>query len=164
MKNVKVFTRRCHDWTKRFRKIVHDAFLISSSSAIIDGDHACSGRYRRRAHFAFASEASRANLKAFSRSRLSWKARCARSCSVMALAASASLNTLRASRAAGVIAFRSNVSLILNPWLQFSDVSEIPQPFDSEGFFVGWGLSGEIADDLFSRQSLFFSAGFTMIP
>jgi hypothetical protein len=32
----------------------------------------------------------------------------------MALAASASLNTLRASRSAGVITFRSNVSLILS--------------------------------------------------
>jgi hypothetical protein len=39
----------------------------------------------------------------------------ARSYSVLALAASASLNNLRASRSAGVITFRSNVSLILNP-------------------------------------------------
>jgi bifunctional non-homologous end joining protein LigD len=36
--NVSVFTRRGNDWTKRFRKIAHDAFLISASSAIIDGE------------------------------------------------------------------------------------------------------------------------------
>jgi bifunctional non-homologous end joining protein LigD len=36
--NVRVFTRRGNDWTKRFRKIAHDAFLISASSAIIDGE------------------------------------------------------------------------------------------------------------------------------
>jgi bifunctional non-homologous end joining protein LigD len=33
-----VFTRNGHDWTKRFKKIAHDAFLISASSAIIDGE------------------------------------------------------------------------------------------------------------------------------
>jgi len=36
--DVKVFTRRGNDWTRRFRKIAHDAFLISASSAIIDGE------------------------------------------------------------------------------------------------------------------------------
>jgi bifunctional non-homologous end joining protein LigD len=36
--NVSVFTRRGNDWTRRFRKIAHDAFLISTSSAIIDGE------------------------------------------------------------------------------------------------------------------------------
>jgi bifunctional non-homologous end joining protein LigD len=36
--DVKVFTRRGNDWTKRFRKIANDAFLISASSAIIDGE------------------------------------------------------------------------------------------------------------------------------
>jgi bifunctional non-homologous end joining protein LigD len=36
--NVSVFTRRGNDWTRRFRKIAHDAFLISASSAIIDGE------------------------------------------------------------------------------------------------------------------------------
>ena len=36
--NVSVFTRRGNDWTKRFRKIAHDAFLINASSAIIDGE------------------------------------------------------------------------------------------------------------------------------
>jgi bifunctional non-homologous end joining protein LigD len=36
--NVRVFTRRGNDWTKRFRKIANDAFLISASSAIIDGE------------------------------------------------------------------------------------------------------------------------------
>ena len=67
---------------------------------------------RNVAHFAFASSASRASLKALNRSLFAWKAFCARSCSVMALAASASLKTLRASRSAGVITFRSNVSLM----------------------------------------------------
>jgi bifunctional non-homologous end joining protein LigD len=33
-----VFTRDGHDWTKRFKKIANDAFLISASSAIIDGE------------------------------------------------------------------------------------------------------------------------------
>jgi bifunctional non-homologous end joining protein LigD len=33
-----VFTRNGHDWTKRFKKIADDAFLISASSAIIDGE------------------------------------------------------------------------------------------------------------------------------
>jgi hypothetical protein len=56
---------------------------------------------RNVAHFAFGSPASRASLKAFNRSRFSWKTFWARSCSVMALAASASLNNLRASRSAG---------------------------------------------------------------
>jgi bifunctional non-homologous end joining protein LigD len=36
--NVSVFTRRGKDWTRGFRKIAHDAFLISASSAIIDGE------------------------------------------------------------------------------------------------------------------------------
>ena len=36
--DVKVFTRRGDDWTRRFRKIANDAFLISASSAIIDGE------------------------------------------------------------------------------------------------------------------------------
>ena len=35
---VKVFTRRGKDWTKRFRKIANDAFLINAGSAIIDGE------------------------------------------------------------------------------------------------------------------------------
>lgn len=33
-----VFTRRGNDWTKRFKKIADDAFLISARSAIIDGE------------------------------------------------------------------------------------------------------------------------------
>src|ERR1700677_1816614 len=36
--DVKVFTRRGNDWTKRIKKIANDAFLISASSAIIDGE------------------------------------------------------------------------------------------------------------------------------
>ena len=33
-----VFTRRGNDWTKRFKKIADDAFLISARSALIDGE------------------------------------------------------------------------------------------------------------------------------
>src|ERR1700712_2527709 len=33
-----VFTRNGHDWTKRFKKIADDAFLVSASSAILDGE------------------------------------------------------------------------------------------------------------------------------
>jgi bifunctional non-homologous end joining protein LigD len=33
-----VFTRNGHDWTKRLKKIAHDAFLINANSAIIDGE------------------------------------------------------------------------------------------------------------------------------
>jgi bifunctional non-homologous end joining protein LigD len=36
--NVRVFTRSGNDWTKRFSKVANDAFLISASSAIIDGE------------------------------------------------------------------------------------------------------------------------------
>jgi bifunctional non-homologous end joining protein LigD len=35
---VKVFTRRGHDWTNRFKKIAADAWHISAGSAIIDGE------------------------------------------------------------------------------------------------------------------------------
>jgi bifunctional non-homologous end joining protein LigD len=35
---VKVYTRRGNDWTKRFKKIADDAWHISASSAIIDGE------------------------------------------------------------------------------------------------------------------------------
>jgi bifunctional non-homologous end joining protein LigD len=35
---VKVFTRRGHDWTNRFRKIAADAWHVSAGSAIIDGE------------------------------------------------------------------------------------------------------------------------------
>jgi bifunctional non-homologous end joining protein LigD len=35
---VKVFTRRGHDWTHRFKKIADDAWHISAGSAIIDGE------------------------------------------------------------------------------------------------------------------------------
>jgi ATP-dependent DNA ligase len=33
---VKIFTRRGHDWTHRFKKIAHDAWHIKAASAIID--------------------------------------------------------------------------------------------------------------------------------
>ena len=36
--DIKVFTRNGHDWTKRFKKVADDAFLISAASAIIDGE------------------------------------------------------------------------------------------------------------------------------
>src|SRR5204863_9193986 len=36
--DIKLFTRRGLDWTKRFKKIVADAYLINVSSAIIDGE------------------------------------------------------------------------------------------------------------------------------
>ncbi|SDF31451.1 bifunctional non-homologous end joining protein LigD [Bradyrhizobium brasilense] len=35
---VKVYTRRGHDWTKRFKKDAEDAWYISATSAIIDGE------------------------------------------------------------------------------------------------------------------------------
>jgi bifunctional non-homologous end joining protein LigD len=35
---ARVFTRNGNDWTKRFRKIAADAFLITARSAIIDGE------------------------------------------------------------------------------------------------------------------------------
>jgi bifunctional non-homologous end joining protein LigD len=35
---IKVFTRRGNDWTRRFKKIAGDAYLISAGSAIIDGE------------------------------------------------------------------------------------------------------------------------------
>src|SRR3979490_2355040 len=35
---VKVFTRRGHDWTKRFKKVADEAWHISAGSAIIDGE------------------------------------------------------------------------------------------------------------------------------
>jgi bifunctional non-homologous end joining protein LigD len=36
--DIKVFTRRGNDWTNGFKKIAADAYLISASSAIIDGE------------------------------------------------------------------------------------------------------------------------------
>jgi ATP-dependent DNA ligase len=35
---VKIFTRRGHDWTHRFKKVAHDAWRIKASSAIVDGE------------------------------------------------------------------------------------------------------------------------------
>jgi hypothetical protein len=35
---IKVFTRRGHDWTRRFRKIVTDVFEINAGQAIVDGE------------------------------------------------------------------------------------------------------------------------------
>jgi bifunctional non-homologous end joining protein LigD len=36
--DIKVFTRRGNDWTKRLRKVAADAYLINAKSAIIDGE------------------------------------------------------------------------------------------------------------------------------
>jgi bifunctional non-homologous end joining protein LigD len=36
--DVKIYTRRGHDWTKRFRKIAEDAWHVKAGSAIIDGE------------------------------------------------------------------------------------------------------------------------------
>src|ERR1044072_5646087 len=35
---IKVFTRRGHDWTSRFRKVADDAWHIGAGPAIIDGE------------------------------------------------------------------------------------------------------------------------------
>jgi bifunctional non-homologous end joining protein LigD len=35
---VKIFTRRGHDWTNRFKKVAHDAWHIKAGSAVIDGE------------------------------------------------------------------------------------------------------------------------------
>ncbi|MBW7961218.1 non-homologous end-joining DNA ligase [Bradyrhizobium sp. BR 10261] len=35
---VKIFTRRGHDWTKRFKKVANDAWHIKAGTAIIDGE------------------------------------------------------------------------------------------------------------------------------
>ncbi|MCK1307804.1 non-homologous end-joining DNA ligase [Bradyrhizobium sp. 45] len=35
---AKIFTRRRHDWTHRFKKVAHDAWRIRASSALIDGE------------------------------------------------------------------------------------------------------------------------------
>ena len=35
---VKIFTRRGHDWTHRFKKVAHDAWHIKAASAVIDGE------------------------------------------------------------------------------------------------------------------------------
>jgi bifunctional non-homologous end joining protein LigD len=35
---VKVFTRRGHDWTNRFKKVANDAWHINAGSAIVDGE------------------------------------------------------------------------------------------------------------------------------
>jgi bifunctional non-homologous end joining protein LigD len=36
--DIKVFTRRGNDWTRRFKKIAADAYVINAGSAIIDGE------------------------------------------------------------------------------------------------------------------------------
>ncbi|MBR0944352.1 non-homologous end-joining DNA ligase [Bradyrhizobium liaoningense] len=36
--DVRVYTRRGHDWTRRFKKVADDAWHIKASSAIVDGE------------------------------------------------------------------------------------------------------------------------------
>ena len=35
---VRIFTRRGHDWTHRFKKVSHDAWHIKAASAVLDGE------------------------------------------------------------------------------------------------------------------------------
>ena len=35
---ARIFTRRGHDWTHRFKKVAHDAWRIKASSAVLDGE------------------------------------------------------------------------------------------------------------------------------
>jgi bifunctional non-homologous end joining protein LigD len=35
---VKIFTRRGNDWTKRFKRVAHDAWRIKAASAVVDGE------------------------------------------------------------------------------------------------------------------------------
>lgn len=35
---AKIFTRRGHDWTRRFKKVAHDAWRIKANSAVADGE------------------------------------------------------------------------------------------------------------------------------
>ena len=35
---AKIFTRRGHDWTHRFKKVAHDAWQIRANSAVVDGE------------------------------------------------------------------------------------------------------------------------------
>jgi bifunctional non-homologous end joining protein LigD len=35
---IRIFTRRGHDWTHRFKKVSHDAWHIRAASAVIDGE------------------------------------------------------------------------------------------------------------------------------
>lgn len=41
---IKVFTRRGHDWTNRFRKVADDAWHIGAGSAILDGEVVVPGK------------------------------------------------------------------------------------------------------------------------
>jgi bifunctional non-homologous end joining protein LigD len=35
---ARIFTRRGHDWTHRFKKVPHDAWRIKANSAVVDGE------------------------------------------------------------------------------------------------------------------------------
>ncbi|MGY4501614.1 ATP-dependent DNA ligase [Bradyrhizobium sp. GM24.11] len=45
---TKVYTRRGHDWSKRFRNVAHDADLISAGTVIIDAEIVVPGDATRR--------------------------------------------------------------------------------------------------------------------
>ncbi|MGY4282011.1 ATP-dependent DNA ligase [Bradyrhizobium sp. LM2.7] len=55
--SARIFTRRGHDWTHRFKKVAHDACGIRASSAVIDGEDR---RPRRRRHYRLLGAAERA--------------------------------------------------------------------------------------------------------
>ena len=35
---ARIFARRGHDWTHRFKKVAHDAWRIKATSAVVDGE------------------------------------------------------------------------------------------------------------------------------
>jgi bifunctional non-homologous end joining protein LigD len=41
----KIFTRRGHDWTHRFKKVAHDAWRIKANSAVVDGEIVVAAAY-----------------------------------------------------------------------------------------------------------------------
>ncbi|MGY3574550.1 ATP-dependent DNA ligase [Bradyrhizobium sp. USDA 4504] len=44
---AKIYTRRGNDWTRRFKKVAQDAWPISATSAIIDGEISLGRRHDR---------------------------------------------------------------------------------------------------------------------
>jgi bifunctional non-homologous end joining protein LigD len=58
----KVFTRRGVDWTRRFKKIADDAYLINASSAIIDGEIVVPGEGGKK-DFAVLQKSLRGNAR-----------------------------------------------------------------------------------------------------
>ena len=60
---VKVFTRRGNDWTKRFRKVANDAWHIKAGSAIVDGEIVVPRRRRLDRLFGAAERAQGSSTK-----------------------------------------------------------------------------------------------------